>query len=186
MARPLSEKCRRCAKLNAEQAIALHGPDGTGCWEGPPCHKRRNYYKNRDRYNKQRRRQYRVNQGVAPVDAEVLSSSGEATITQVIEVPVPQSAAAIVHLWRQNQSAPLHAIAFELLQNGVKTVEVEPVHTLGWTAPQVKTYMRDVLRSLSGHVGQELRQFEAQVEHGPETCRIVDCSLHGMDWDAPA
>ena len=58
-----SERCRRCAKLSLEQAIALHGPDGTGCWEGSPCHKRRSYYKNRDRYNKQRRKQYRVNQG---------------------------------------------------------------------------------------------------------------------------
>ena len=118
MPKTATEKCRRCAKLSFEQAIALHGPEGSGCWEGPPCHKRRNYYKNRDRYNKQRRRQYRVNQGTAPVEAEVMSAAGEATTTQVISVPVPQSVAAIVHLWRQNQSTPLHAIGVELLQNG--------------------------------------------------------------------
>ena len=58
-------------------------------------------------------------------------------------------------------------------------MEVEPVHTLGWTGVQVKQYMRDVLRSLSRHVGEEISKFEAQVEHGPETCRIEDCPLHG-------
>ncbi len=180
MPKASSEKCRRCAKLSFEQAIALHGPEGSGCWEGAPCHKRRSYYKNRDRYNKQRKQQYRINQGTSPAEAEVLSSSGEKTTTQVIAVPVPQSVAAIVHLYRQNQSAPLHAIGFELLQNGSKTVEVEAVHTLGWTGIQVKQYMRDVLRSLSQHVGQEITKFEAQVEHSPETCAIADCPLHGV------
>ena len=178
MPKTASERCRRCSKLSFEQAIAFHGPDGTGCWEGAPCHKRRSYYKNRDRYNKQRRKQYRVNQGAVPADAEVMSSAGESVTTQVIAVPVPQSVAAIVHLWRQNQSAPLHAIGFELLQNGKKTVEVEPVHTLGWTAIQVKQYMRDVLRSLSQHVEQEIAKFEARVEHDPETCAIEDCPLN--------
>ncbi len=148
MPRPISEKCRRCAK----QAVAI--AQQKDCWGWQKCHVRRSNYKKRDLRNRQRRKQYRLNQGVNPHEIEVLGSSGESTTTQVIEVPIPQSVAAIVHLWRQNQSAPLHAIGFELLQNGVKTVEVEPVHTLGWTGTQVKQYMRDVLRSLSGHVGQ--------------------------------
>ncbi len=171
MPRPISEKCRRCAK----QVVAI--AQQKECWEGQKCHVRRSNYKKRDLRNKQRRKQYRINLGINPQKAEVLGSSSEVTTTQVIEVPVPQSNAAIVHLWRQNQSAPLHAIGFELLQNGVKTVEVETVHTLGWTGTQVKQYMRDLLRSLSGHVGQELSQFEAQVEHGVESCAIEECPL---------
>jgi hypothetical protein len=173
MARPISEKCRRCAKQPVEVA------KGKECWEGQKCHVRRANYKKRDFRNKQRRRQYRVSQGASTTEAEVLSATGQKTMTQVIAVPVPQSVAAIVHLYRQNQSAPLHAIGFELLKNGKKTVEVEPVHTLGWTGIQVKQYMRDVLRSLSEHVGLEIAKFEAQVEHVPEACRIEDCPLRG-------
>ncbi|NJN23629.1 MAG: hypothetical protein HC810_03540 [Acaryochloridaceae cyanobacterium RL_2_7] len=173
MARPVSEKCRRCAKLPVEKAKTKE------CWEGQKCHVRRSNYKKRDLRNRQRRKQYRVNQGVVPAEAEVMSAAGEVTTTQVIEVPVPQSVGAIVHFWRQNQSAPLHAIGFELYRNGVKTVEVPPVHTIGWDKEQVKQYMRDVLRSLSQHVGQEINKFEAQVEHSPETCQIEDCPLRG-------
>ncbi len=44
MPKTANEKCRLCAKLSAEEAIARHGPDGTNCWVGGPCHKRRTYY----------------------------------------------------------------------------------------------------------------------------------------------
>ena len=71
----------------------------------------------------------------------------------------------------------LHAIAAVLIKNGKPHIEVEPVHTLGWTAAQVKQYMREMLRSLSGAVGEEITKFEAQVKHVPETCQIEDCPL---------
>ena len=38
-------------------------------------------------------------------------------------------------------------------------------------------FLRDVLRSLSVYVGQEIAKFEAQVEHDPETCPIAECPL---------
>ncbi|MCM1982406.1 hypothetical protein [Lyngbya confervoides] len=172
MARPTSEKCRRCAQQSVEVAQAKD------CWEGQKCHVRRSNYKTRDLRNRQRRKQYRMTQEGSPVEAEGLTATGGSMTTQVIAVPVPESVAAIVHLWRQNKTAPLHAIGAELLRNGEKAIVVEPVHTLGWTAMQVKQYMRDVLQSLSEHVGQEIDKFEAQVEHGPDTCRIEDCPLH--------
>jgi len=46
-----SEKCRQSSKLSVEQALQKYGYQGTDCWEGEPCHKRRTYYRNRDRYN---------------------------------------------------------------------------------------------------------------------------------------
>ena len=164
MPKSAREKCRLCAKLDMEGAIARHGPAGTGCWEGDKCHKRRTYYRNRDRYNKDRRHQYAIETG---------------RIVPVISVPVPESIAAIVHLYRTTKSSALHAIAAELLRSGVLVAKVEPVHTLGWTATQVKDYLRAVLRSFSEQVGEEVGQFEAQVEHDPRGCPIADCPLQG-------
>ncbi len=157
--------------------MARHGPTGTGCWEGKPCHKRRSYYKNRERYNRQRRTQYRVNQGLTAEEAEVQTADGERMMTQVIAVPVPKSVAAIVHFYRTNKTAPLHAISAVLYRNGEKIIEVEPVHTLGWTGTQVKQYMRDILRSFSIHTGEVISGYESQVEHDPSLCVIEDCPL---------
>ena len=180
MPRPISEKCRRCAK----QAVAI--AQEKDCWEGQKCHVRRSNYKKREFRNRQRRQHYRINQGATPAEAEVLSAAGEKTPIQVLTIPVPESVAAVIHLYRQNKTAPLHAIAAELLRNGEKVVMVEPVHTLGWTTAQVKAYMRDILRAFSKHVGQELVTYEAQVEHHPETCQIPDCPLHGVSLDDSA
>ena len=108
MPRPISEKCRRCAK----QAVAI--AQQKDCWEGQKCHVRRSNYKKRDLRNRQRRKEYRIHQGVTPSEAEVLSSNGEKAPTQVLTIPVPESVAAVIHLYRQNKIAPLHAIAAEL------------------------------------------------------------------------
>jgi transposase len=53
-----SDKCRQCSKLSLEQALQKHGAEGDGCWSGEPCHKRRTYYRHRDRYNRDRRLKY--------------------------------------------------------------------------------------------------------------------------------
>ncbi|NJM67319.1 MAG: hypothetical protein HC851_17410 [Acaryochloris sp. RU_4_1] len=63
MPKAASERCRLCAKLSSQDAIAKHGPTGTHCFAGEPCHKRRSYYRNRDRYNQHKRRQYRQQTG---------------------------------------------------------------------------------------------------------------------------
>ena len=164
MARPISEKCRRCAKVPVEVAKAKD------CWEGQRCHVRRSNYKTRALRNQRRRQQYRAIQGAA---LETTRADG----VTVVEVSVPKSIAAIVHLYRTTKSAPLHAISADLLQSGVLVAQVEPVHTLGWTGTQVKQYLRAVLRSFSEQVGEEMGQFEAQVEHDPRRCPIVGCPL---------
>ena len=43
MPKGMVQKCRACAKLLANEAIALHGAKGTGCWVSAVCPKRRYY-----------------------------------------------------------------------------------------------------------------------------------------------
>ena len=171
MARPISGKCRRCAKQPIEVVKEKE------CWDGQKCHVRRSNYKKRDSRNIQRRKKYRLNQGLTPEQAEVETAKGEKTVTQVITVPMPQSVGAIVHFYRQTKTAPLHAISAELWCNGEKIVAVEPVHTLGWTGTQVKQYMRDILRGFSTHTGTVVSGYESAVEHDPNLCSIPDCPL---------
>lgn len=157
-----SEKCRLCSKRSVEQALVLHGPEGTGCWEGPPCHKLRTYYRNRDRYNKQRRLKYR-------------EANGSETIVKTLLAPeVP---AAVLHLYRTRVGDPLHAAGAELWVGQKKVAVVEPVHTLGMTGSQVKAYLRQVLHAFSQQQGVALEKFETQVELDPGTCPIAPCPL---------
>ena len=158
-----SEKCRQCSKLSVEQALQKHGSQGTGCWEGEPCHKRRTYYRNRDRYNQQRRRKYRAAQ-----------DNNESAV----EVPsVPQVPAAILHLYRPRVGDPLHAVGAELWVGQKKVAAIEPVHTLGMSGSQVKTYLKQILQSFSQEQGVELEKFAAQVELDPAACPIYPCPL---------
>jgi hypothetical protein len=50
MPRPIADKCRLCAKGSVEEA------QKRPCWVGQLCHQRRSNYKNRDRYNSERKR----------------------------------------------------------------------------------------------------------------------------------
>jgi hypothetical protein len=178
VAKSQSEKCRQCAKLSIEQAIAKHGPEGTNCFEGDQCHKRRTYYKNRDRYNKQRRAKYRLGQGQGEERDTGQPVAMVSDRPLAIAVPTPQTYAAILHLYRARVGDPLHAIGVELWYGGAKVAFVDPVHTLGWSQSQVKNeYLRDVLKSFSEYAGGTMAQFETPVEHHPETCPIVDCPL---------
>jgi hypothetical protein len=166
MARPISEKCRRCAKLSVESAKEKD------CWAGQVCHVRRSNYRKRDLRNQQRRTKYRADQGLMPGDGVV--GVGQAV---AIAVPTPQVWAAILHLYRARVGDPLHAIGAELWLGGGKVALVEPVHTLGWTQAQVKQYLAGVLASFSGYAGVAIAQFEAQVEYHPETCPLRGCPI---------
>jgi hypothetical protein len=159
MPKTASEKCRLCAKLSAEEAIALHGPDGTNCWVGEPCHKRRSYYRNRDRYNGNRRQQYRLSTGQEPV---------------VLAIAPPSVAAAELHLYRARVDAPLHAIGAELRLGELVVAKIEPVHAQGLSAAQVKSFLRDVLSAFSVQTGESLSKFEVQQERSPGLCPICD------------
>jgi len=157
------EKCRLCSKLSAEQAQQIHGPQGNGCWVSVRCHKRRTYYRHRDRYNKTRRLQYKA-------------SVGGSSQTEVI-LP-PAAPAAVLHLYRERVDAPLHAIGAELWMGQQKKAAIEPVHCLGLTSRQVATYLQEVLQVFSHKYDVAIAKFSAQVELDPSRCPILPCPLH--------
>jgi hypothetical protein len=165
-----SERCRLCSKLSSEEAIARHGPSGSNCWVGEPCHKRRTYYRNRDRINANKRQQYR---GVA-VAAEV--DDGKGTVLTVVPAIVP---AAVLYLYRARVDNPLHAIGAELWLGQSKVAQIEPVHTMGLMPAQIKVFLKDILTAFSAHVpGGGVTQFEVQKELSPDCCPIRPCPLH--------
>jgi hypothetical protein len=170
MPKSQSEKCRQCSKLTIAKVITKHGPTGTDCWVGEKCHKRRSYYRNRDRYNASKRQQYR---GIA-VSAEV--DDGKGTVLTVVPVVVP---AAVLYLYRARVDDPLHAIGAELWLGQVKVAQIEPVHTMGLMPVQVKGFLKEILTAFSGQVsGGGVTQFEVQKELSPDCCPIRPCPLH--------
>ena len=170
MPKSTSEKCRLCSKLSAAEAIARHGPSGTNCWVGEPCHKRRSYYRNRDRYNASKRQQYRGGAVAAEVD------DGKGTVLTVIPVVAP---AAVLHLYRARVDDPLHAIGAELWLGQSKIAEIEPVHTMGLMPAQIKGFLKEILTAFSGQMaGGDVTQFEVQKELSPDCCPIRPCPLH--------
>jgi hypothetical protein len=152
-----SERCRLCAKLSSEEAIARNGPSGTGCWVGEPCHKRRSYYRNRDRYNGNRRTVYDQKTGKQPV---------------VLAIAPPSVASAELYLYRARVDAPLHAIGAELRMGDQVVAKIEPVHAQGLSAVQVKEFLRAVLSAFSVQTGDDLGKFDVQQERSPGLCPI--------------
>jgi hypothetical protein len=111
-----SDKCKQCSKLSLEQALEKHGPDGTGCWNGEPCHKRRIYYKNRDRYNRDRRIKY----------------MGDKHSSAMLDgIDIPNIPAVVIHFYRQRKDEPLHALGIELWIGQQRKTSLQPVHTMG-------------------------------------------------------
>ena len=157
MPKTASEKCRLCAKLSTEDAIALHGPSGTNCWVGEPCHKRRSYYRNRDRYNSDKRRAYRQSTGQEPT---------------ILTCVLPAVVSAELHLYRARMDAPLHAIGAELRKGDVIVAKIELVHAQGLSAAQVKGFLKEVLSAFSEQAGESLGKFDVQQERSPGLCPI--------------
>jgi len=155
-----SEKCRQCSKLSLERALQKHGLEGTNCWEGEPCHKRRTYYRHRDRYNQSRR---------------LKRQSPENT---PLEVLIPSAPAAVLHLYRERVDAPLHAVGAELWMGQEKVAAIEPVHCLGLTSRQITAYLQEVLLVFSQKYEVSISKFSAQVELDPSRCLISPCPLH--------
>ena len=160
------ERCRLCSKLSLEQALQKHGPEGTGCWEGEPCHKRRTYYKNRERYNRSRRIKYN----------EELEEA-----TQLKGVSIPSIPAVVIYFYRQRKNDQLHAIRADLWVGQQKKTTYPIVHTLGWTERQVKDYIRLAVSSFSEEYGVEISGIAATVELDPQTCPLLNCPLKPQD-----
>lgn len=150
MSRPIKEKRRLCAKLSAQAARQLHGPDGDGCWDDNRCHSRRDAYRHRDRRNHQRRQQrqqYNIDQYQELLTA-AMADAGVATLT----LPAPAVPAAIAHFYRQTKDSPLHALGAELWLGNDRVAKIEPVHCLGLTQLQVKQLLVHILDSFSSTV----------------------------------
>ena len=160
------ERCRQCSKLSLEQALQKHGPEGTGCWEGEPCHKRRTYYKNRERYNRSRRIKYNVDLEEA---------------TQLEGVSIPSIPAVVIYFYRQRKDDPLHAIRADLWVGQQKKATYPIVHTLGWTERLVLDYIRLAVGSFSREYDVEISGIAATVELDPQTCPLKNCPLKPQD-----
>lgn len=156
MPKRVDPKCRSCAKLSAEDAIALHGAEGDGCWDSRICPKRRYHYRNRDSLNKRRRK---------------------GTANEPIILLPPDAPAAILHLYRERIDAPLHAVGAEVWMGQKQLTRLEPVHCLGLSNKQVAEYLQSVLQQFSNHCGHSLDKFAAQVEVHPTQCPIENCPL---------
>lgn len=170
MARPDQEKCRLCAKLNAQEAQQRHGPQGDGCWNPKYCHNRRSYYRHRGVRNsvrKQRRREQ-------PAESGVIPSERVATL----DVLAPAVPAAVVHWYRATKDAPLHALGAELWVGNDRVAQIEPVHCLGLTELQVKTLLVRILEVFSQHSGRKVERFRSSVELHPQNCPIRPCPLY--------
>jgi hypothetical protein len=145
-----------------EQALQKHGNEGDGCWSGEPCHKRRTYYKNRERYNRSRRLKY---QG----DKE--------SSAQLEGISIPTIPAVIVHFYRQRKDEPLHALGIELWVGQQKKDTIQPIHTLGWSEGNVKSYIREMIAQFSQKYGLQISGVAATVERDPSLCPLVPCPL---------
>lgn len=169
MPKTASEKCRLCSKLDMSSVILKHGPDGTGCFEGEPCHKRRTYYRNRNRYNEKKRKQYRQHTGKEP---------------QTVQVPLPKTTWAEVTFYRETKSSPTHAIALEVRrsewddkqQKMVERVLINhpPFHAKGMTEMIVGKAMRDALLKFNEVLGTRLTKYEILNELSPSLCPICE------------
>ncbi len=157
-----SDKCRQCSKLSLEWALQKHGEQGDGCWSGEPCHKRRTYYKNRERYNRSRRLKYK---------------GDKESSAQLEGIDIPTIPAVIVHFYRQRKDEPLHALGIELWVGQQKKDTRIPVHTLGWSEGNVKKYIREVIAQFSLQYEIQISGIAATVELNPSLCPLVPCPL---------
>jgi hypothetical protein len=163
MPKTASEKCRLCAKLSAEEAIARHGPTGTNCWDGEKCHKRRTYYRKRDQYNKDKRLQYR-------------KSTGKEVIHLNLSVPV--SAKAELFLYRKNKSVAPHAIVGQLTIGGKVYLDgIHPdVHFNKQDPDEFKSqcnhYIQQFFEAFSVLTGTHIHEFDFIHERSSSLCPI--------------
>ncbi len=95
----------------------------------------------------------------------------------ILAITPPTVAAAELHLYRARVDAPLHAIGAELRRGDKVVAKIEPIHTQGLSAAQVKGFLKEVLLAFSVQAGVELGKFEGQQERSPGMCPIQGCSL---------
>jgi hypothetical protein len=154
VARHINPKCLHCATLSAEQAIALHGEQGDGCWNPKTCHRRRSHYRYRKDSNTKRRQ------------STPTLTLGEAAY------------AAYVYYYKDKpKDAPLHAIAVTVWKGDEKLEDAILEHCGGKDARQIHKQLVQVLATLNQSYG--IQKFETTVELRPGECPIRPCPLQG-------
>ncbi len=158
----VSKKCSQCSKLSVEEAMEKHGDQGDGCWSGEACHKRRTYYKYRERYNRDRRHKYQGEKD---------------TQTQLEGIEVPKVPVVIVYFYRTTKNEPLHALGVTLHIGKQRLGTPKLIHTLGWTEAEVRAYIKSAIAEFNSLHEITIRGVAATVELDPSQCRLEDCPL---------
>ncbi|MBD1869013.1 hypothetical protein H6F93_15645 [Leptolyngbya sp. FACHB-671] len=160
--RGLSDKCRKCAMLSAEQAQVLHGAEGDGCWNPAVCYSRRSYARNRARVSQTRSRKRKESElEQIPVQFE----------------PLSQLVFGVLVVYRKaGTDTPVHAIAAQIWQGQEKVAIVPPVHCIGMVPSQVHTYVGKMLDVLETRYG--IKKFVGQTRLDPDLCELRPCPLH--------
>ncbi|MBD2054875.1 hypothetical protein H6F88_02340 [Oculatella sp. FACHB-28] len=149
--------------LSAQQAQALHGTEGDGCWNPSVCYSRRSYARNRDRINQTR---------------SLKRKEGKLEQISVEFEPLIQTVFGVLVVYRKaGVDTPVHAIAAEIWQGQEKVAIVPPVHCIGMVPSQVHTYIVKMLSVLEERYG--IRKFASQTRLNPDLCAIRPCPLQG-------
>jgi len=169
MPRRINKKCVACAQLGAADAQQLHGEKGDGCWDEKRCPRRRSHYRHRQQLNEKRRLAYQQSSDVLPDGGSV-----ETVSLPMAEGSVPY---ANLYIWREKRKdAPLHAIAASVFKDGVKVLEVAPIHCAGYRKRQLEKYVqKDVMRYLNARFGITFFADEIRLEP-------IECPIPGCPW----
>ena len=167
MPRRINKKCVACAQLSAADAQQLHRKKGDGCWDEKRCPRRRSHYRHRQQLNEKRRLQYQQSSGVVPDGGGV----------ETVSLPVAKGSMpyANLYIWREKRKdAPLHAIAASVFKDGVKVLEVSPIHCAGYRKRQLEKYVqKDVMSYLNARFG--ITFFADEIRLEPIECPIAGC-----------
>lgn len=193
--------CVHCAKLSRDDAIALHGADGTGvkCWQPKRCDNRREYHCHapmRNQVRKQRRQQQkglstpvgqsleastRQLQGDWQTDTQAPATPQRSRSKRTETVTVPTFDVATPHAYlywyRRAKDAPVHAIGAELWVGDHRRARA-CFHVTGGGAVQIKETLLHVLESFSTLAEAKVPHFRDEVELMPDRCPLRPCPLH--------
>jgi len=164
MPRLIDHKCLRCAELSVENAIALHGQEGDGCWDISRCHRRRSHYRKRRDRNCKRQVAYKL--------SRLKNGTAE------IKLPASQVASIVLVIYKDEftKDAPIHAIGAELWIGTEEVAHMKPVSCLGMRGDQVTGLMPEILGSFSKgfseqyNQGKSFSRFAAKIERHISRC----------------
>lgn len=189
MPRGINPKCLACAQLEANDAIALHGPDGDNCWDSSRCPRRRSHYRNRRENNAKRRAQRHTQplrthpNPAATDDVSVHPAIQPSALNgpEIITIEPDLEPVAYLYLYREKRKdAPLHALAISVWEGEQKLIEIAPIHCSGLKNRQIQSYLQKSLNYLQARYG--IQKFEPEIRLEPMECPIKPCPLK-MRWE---